>query len=477
LRLRALLHADRSLRANSLTSPTYNTIVLHLVGFLGVLRKGFEQYSHRALEPSLLGEWQCEQLFSLARDPGCQRTSNFSAHQFMEKVNKTLHLQNDEHVKEKWKQPGREYLHDVSCYMPALNVQQLHEAMELGWSLWRDVAIVHGYGEMMEQYPSLPLQYAQLLKVTKPELGEEVSWEDWYAYIVQNAEVAEVTMVESAAAAPDVVRQRYAQELEPLLDGCQAVMSCTHHEVREAEVDVGPVAADVGQLLSKQAAEHAVAVVYNATLRKQCKDTLGRFQAGSLRVPGSFVCDEGSGEKMKIGQTFSFLFDVSGEVCLYVGRIRSLIAAAKSSRSGGLRTQIYTEVHSDNATVKYFCHPYAKVVCTSDGDVTLEVCEHEKPEWFQLVRASAEHATVQEDSDSEYEEEGKDVAGAGSQVCHVSNVLEEVSGVVWNEAGAFATPSAAEQLVKLLAKHPQVTKKKGKGASKPRKRKRGGKEV
>jgi hypothetical protein len=224
-RLRVLLHANYSLRANSLTSPTYNTVVLHLVGFLGSLRKGFERCSHRALEPSLPGESQCEQLFSMDRDPGCQRTSNSSAQEVTESVSDTL--LDEEHMNEMWKQPGKESVYDVSCYMPALNVQQLHEAMVLGWQMWRDVAMVHGYGDMLQLYPSLPLQYAQLLKVTKPELGEYVSWEEWHAYIVQNAEVAEVSMVESAAAAPDVVRQRYAQELETFLNVCKAVISCS----------------------------------------------------------------------------------------------------------------------------------------------------------------------------------------------------------------------------------------------------------
>jgi hypothetical protein len=457
-RLRVMMHGEYKLPLYSLTSPTFHTIVLHVNGFLAVLRKGFESFSHRPLVPSLLGEWQNEELFSMARDPSCQRTSNFSAHEFMVKANTVLHMQNKEHANpEKWKSGDRPPVHDAALYMPVMDLQELHEAMMLGWQMWQDVAMMHGYKELFQQFPTLPLQYAKLLTKTKPVLGEGVSWEAWHDYILHSPESAEVVQVEQAAAPSSVVKARYSKDLEAFYGACEAVMRCTDHVVGpeadvvdDGEVGVAPPPHVGGEhVVSVKEAKHLVAKVLNAHVRKQGKDTLGRYQAGSLRCPASFVRQGGCEEMMMVGKTYAFLFEMAGEVRLYVGRMRAAVAQASTAREGSKCTQVYLGVSMDDASASYFCHPYAQVLCSEEGIVSLEVSIYEKHQWWKLVR-TAEKVVVQHDSDSEYEDDEHEPE---VQVGEVSNVLGQVDGVVWDASGASVTPHAAHQLSALHGKH------------------------
>jgi hypothetical protein len=419
-----------------------------------VLRKGCERFRHRPLVPSRLGEWQCEELFSSARDPGCQRTGNFSAHEFMCKINRLLHTQNEEHDNPLWIKRDRVCVHDASLYMLKLDAQEMHEAMVMGSQMWEDVALVHGYGGVYHRFPTLPLQYAQLLKLSKLQLAEGVSWEAWHDYILQQANVEEVSRVEAAAAAPDFVRQRYAQELDGFMAACNAVKQCTKHEVGvEAEPGLDVLGGSVvgassssGNAMSWQEANHITAHVFNGQVRRQCRDLLGRYRDQLRGAPSSFVRQLGCEELLVVGCTYAFLFEVLGELCLYVGRMRAVVAAAMSST----RNQMYLGVSRDDATAQYFCHPYARVLCSSSEEVTLEVPAHEKHQWWKLVRTTTRHA-AERDSDSEYEDGGDD--GHSKRGCDVSNVLEEVKGVVWHADGASVTPPAAQQLSLLLDKY------------------------
>lgn len=146
-RLMVLLSKRYTLNTNALTTPTFNTVLTGVAGFIAIVLKGTQHFGESCMIPSALGEWINETLHSLLRDPNCQSTSNVSAHQLMERLGKNLEelqFKKGEHWNPVTSSSSQEQhaRHPAShpSYSKHPSEQDVHNAMCLGQALWRQVS-------------------------------------------------------------------------------------------------------------------------------------------------------------------------------------------------------------------------------------------------------------------------------------------------------------------------------------------------
>lgn len=143
-----VLQRPRQYTLNAITTPTYNTILTGVAGFIALALKAKQHFPSRRLVPSAVGEWVNECLHSALRDPNCQTTSNVSAAQCVQRLGKVL----GEHQFKRsagWNSVASSSNHqqhinhppDHPSYSDLPSRKEVHDSMALGQAMWRQVRV------------------------------------------------------------------------------------------------------------------------------------------------------------------------------------------------------------------------------------------------------------------------------------------------------------------------------------------------
>ena len=358
-----------------------------------------------------------------------------------------------------------------TAYSPAaITACGVYEAMQLAAVLWERVAPAHGYGPVMEAYPSFQQQYAELQRVTPNLVRSDIAAE-LRAHSLLPATVA--TQSAMANARPMAELEANARSAMP------AFMSALDTLVSSEEwgwptpaaggSDAGPrvaftgthavVAAAIG-VVTGVSEESSGLVGLNDGIRQQPRDLLARFAQPDLRVGTSLVKFAYEGEDpsclIYLGQTRAFVFEgARGKNELFVGQVRQLT----STSLGGKATKYFQALSTGDEKGRYLAHPYAKVVLV-EGAFSLLLQTQELAQTYAIKQGSVTVRASQADSGSDEDDEtesavhqpssGVQPQGAGVML---TNILDSVA-VDWN-GPTIAHEASVAILQRLIQLHVQ----------------------
>ncbi len=429
-----------TLKHNSYTSAVRTSVLLHVSGFIGIQLKGSSHFPDRPIVPEMMGEKLNENLHSMIRDAGQQRSSVVCPSQLVRRPGEVMTEMTEDasgyftEVKNR-KQTHKDITGDADHTVWKERVSELmvHEFVMLGVETCKSMLHAEGFSNVLRRFNNIRKAYTELLTFTKPGSSCAVEWQWMLPPDISDEHKAFVRL----ARQPSVVQSQVEHELKTFFDAVNiAQTACISSSAgpscstlaSSSAVSGGFIKDTSGQMYHMGALTHRF---FNQGKRKQSTAMKQKYAEPDLRehwdhlmnkaTPSDHVAGSNAAvEQASVGEARACYFiDGQGEPELVVGYVRAIRAAVKSISRSGRETskqRFFKSVWQQDASASFFCFPYFK---WKPGSSIAELCCGEKHEYFPLLlEGDADEREVEggeSDSDDDSDGEADNSGGGGGQ--------------------------------------------------------------